>query len=137
LIIRTRTELLKPHSKTFVFILSLLFTLHPSSLCVILHPCTKSFIFVLHPSSLHSHPCTRMILSSYKDDNHLRVHLVTQNTIPRDTSPDYHFSAPQTFPPSMGSSCDPTPDSKRSSIICAPMVLHSCKNLSNSDLGNL
>ena len=131
---RTITELVqnchslfKPHPTTFVFILSLLFTFHPSSLCFILHPCTKYHpsSFVLHPSSL------------YKDDNYLKVHLVTQIIISRDTSPDYHSATPQTFPPSTGSSCDPASISKRSSINCAPIVLHSCRNLSNSHLGSL
>ena len=121
---------------TFSFVYTSSFILCTSSFIL----CTSSFILVqdviFHPLCFILHPCTRIISSSYKDDN-LKVHLVTQNIIPRDTSPDYHFSAPQTFPPSMGSSCDPASVPKRSSINCAPMVLHSCKNLSNSDLGNL
>ncbi len=121
---------------TFSFVYTSSFILCASSFIlaqnIILHP----LYFIFHPLCFILHPCTK-ISSSYKDDNHLKVHLVTQIIISRDTSPDYHSATPQTFPPSMGSSCDPASISKRSSISCAPIVLHSCRNLSNSDLGNL
>ena len=104
-------------------------------------PRASSFILVRHshPSSLYFifHPRTAYYGRLHKDDNHLKVHLVSQNVIPRDISPDYQFTSPQTFPPSKGSSCDPTPISKRSSINCVPIVLQSCRNLSNSDFGSL